>query len=77
MLLFFSSYLSCDQDDCPAAFKSGLAGRVCDESCSDGDPYGTNGCGAADGAFGDYCRYCYYDRDKALENHDVDDPAIM
>eukprot|EP00904_Undaria_pinnatifida_P010718 jgi/Undpi1/6777/HiC_scaffold_21.g09255.m2 len=67
----------CDEDECPITYSNGLTGRVCDESCADGDPYGTNGCSAVDGKYGDYCRTCYFDRDRAVSRDDPDDRAIM
>ena len=75
--IVFFSFCSCDEDDCPTTYSNGLTGRVCDESCADGDPYGTNGCSAVDGKYGDYCRTCYFDRDRAISRDDPDDRAIM
>ena len=68
---------SCDEDDCPHTNSDGRRGRVCDDSCADGVPYGTFGCGARDGAHGNYCRVCYFDQDLALANDSADERAIM
>ena len=68
---------SCDEDDCPHTNSNGIRGRVCDYSCADGVPYGTFGCGARDGAYGDYCRVCYFDQDTAIANDSADERAIM
>lgn len=62
---------------CEYTCKDGTRGRVCDSSCATGDPYGTNGCGAKQGRYGEYCRVCYYDLDKALKQDDPDNRAIM
>ena len=72
-----SSAEFCDEEGCPRINNDGLRGRVCDPSCADGDPYGTNGCGARQGRFGNWCRVCYVDRDRALANDDPVDRAIM
>ncbi|WP_411024183.1 hypothetical protein, partial [Salmonella sp. s58408] len=39
----------CVEDECPQADANGITGRVCDDSCADGVPYGTLGCEANDG----------------------------
>lgn len=68
---------SCDEEGCPYTSKDGTRGRVCDETCKDGDPYGTLGCRAKKGKYGNYCRACYNDRDKAIENDTADNRAMM
>ena len=68
---------SCDEVDCPHTNSNGFRGRVCDPSCADGIPYGTNGCNARDGRHGPNCRVCYNDEARALANDDLDDRAIM
>ena len=67
----------CDEEDCPHTNSNGFRGRVCDPSCVDGIPFGTNGCGAREGRHGDLCRVCYIDVDRALANDDPVDRAIM
>ena len=73
----FLALNSCDEDGCPHTNSDGRRGRVCDDSCADGVPYGTFGCGARDGAHGNYCRVCYFDQDLALANDSADERAIM
>ena len=67
---------TCD-DDCLRTNNNGFRGRVCDPTCADGDPFGTNGCGARQGRFGELCRVCYNDVDRALANDEPDNRAIM
>ena len=52
-------------------------GRVCDESCETGDPYGTRGCGAREGRYGENCRVCYYDLSLAVRKDQPDNHVIM
>ena len=73
----FIALNSCDEVDCPHTNSNGFRGRVCDPSCADGVPFGTNGCGAREGRHGDLCRVCYNDVDRALANDDPVDRAIM
>ena len=68
---------SCDDDDCPAVDADGITGRVCDDSCEDGVPYGTLGCEANDGDFGNFCRVCYFDDAAAIAVDSADERAIM
>ena len=68
---------SCDEDECPHTNSNGIRGRVCDDSCADGIPYGTLGCAARDGSHGNYCRVCYFDQDAAIAADSADERAIM
>ena len=67
---------SCDEE-CPYTNSNGFRGRVCDPSCADGVPFGTNGCGAREGRHGDLCRACYIDVQRAQNNDGPDNRAIM
>lgn len=62
---------------CEYVSGSGDRGRKCDDSCEDGEPYGTNGCGAKNERFGPCCRVCYYSVEKAINNDSTDNRAIM
>lgn len=64
-------------DGCEFTSHYGSTGRACDDTCGDGDPYGTLGCGAADGAYGSLCRFCYNDVELALGADSHDDRALM
>lgn len=64
-------------DDCEYTTKDGTKGRYCDDTCEDGNPYGTNGCNAEGGKHGPYCRTCYYSLEKALKLDMHDNRAIM
>ena len=68
---------SCDEEECPYTNSIGFRGRVCDPSCADGIPFGTNGCGTRDGRHGPNCRLCYNDDARARSNDDPNDRAIM
>ena len=50
---------------------------MCDPTCATGIPFGTNGCGTREGRFGDNCRICYIDVERALANDEPDNRAIM
>lgn len=63
-------------DACPYIGTDGT-GRICDETCTNGHPCGTLGCGADDGHYGPNCRVCYTDVDKALEADAPGDRAIL
>ena len=68
---------TCDEEECPHMNSNGFRGRVCDPSCADGVPFGTNGCGAREGRHGENCRVCYFDMDRAISNDAAGDRAIM
>lgn len=68
---------TCDVDECPRINSNGLRGRICDATCADGIPNGTNGCNAREGRFGSLCRVCFVDMERALENDSPGDRAIM
>lgn len=63
-------------DSCPYLGEDGT-GRICDETCEDGNPYGTLGCDVDNGKYGPNCRECYIDVDEALEADSPGDRAIM
>lgn len=65
------------EEGCDFTSADGTTGRVCDETCEDGNPYGTHGCEAAQGAYGAYCRFCYNDVETALGADSPHDRAIM
>ena len=67
----------CDEMECPYTNSVGFRGRVCDPSCADGVPFGTNGCGTREGRFGGNCRLCFNDEDRARSNDDPASRAIM
>ena len=73
----FGALSSCDEEKCPRTYSNGLRGRICDPTCKDGNPYGTKGCGAKGGQFGDLCRVCHIDENKALKNDGRVHRAIM
>lgn len=50
---------------------------MCDPSCKTGDPYGTKGCGAREGRYGEDCRVCYNDVARAIKNDGDVERAIM
>lgn len=52
-------------------------GHMCDDTCEDGYPYGSMGCGADDGAHGAHCRACYTDAEDAMKADTHDHRAIM
>ena len=62
---------------CTYTDNDGTVGRECDLSCESGEPYGTLGCGAKQGRFGDNCRVCYNDMTKAHLQDTPEDRAIM
>ena len=66
----------CDEGCARTSF-NGKKGRVCDESCDGGDPYGRLGCGAKDNKFGLYCRACFNDMELAMRADTPEDRAIM
>lgn len=51
-------------------------GRICDESCEEGYPYGDR-CNTSEGMYGPHCRLCYYGAEEALVNDSHSDRAIM
>ncbi|CAM9350086.1 unnamed protein product [Scytosiphon promiscuus] len=64
-------------DSCQYTSKDGTRGRVCDNTCEDGVPYGSLGCGAKSGIFGPHCRACYNDVAKATARDSPDNRAII
>ncbi|CAM9900657.1 unnamed protein product, partial [Ectocarpus fasciculatus] len=62
---------------CAYTSKDGTRGRVCDPNCSSPNVYGTKGCAAKGGIYGDDCRVCYNDVDRALKQDSPDNRAIM
>ncbi|CAM9900724.1 unnamed protein product [Ectocarpus fasciculatus] len=71
-----SSYAGCSSR-CAYTSKDGTRGRVCDPNCSSPNVYGTKGCAAKGGIYGDDCRVCYNDVDRALKQDSPDNRAIM
>lgn len=66
------------RDDCETT-NDGVStkGRVCDALCHDGNPYGMWGCNASGGDYGAFCRTCFYDVEKALDEDTNDERTIM
>lgn len=64
-------------DGCERITSDGKRGRVCDDTCEKGDPYGTLGCNAKEGKYGRYCRTCYVDLELARRSDNMDNRAIM
>eukprot|EP00903_Cladosiphon_okamuranus_P009984 g9470.t1 len=67
----------CDMEGCPYVSADEEVGRVCDDSCESGEPYGTFGCGSKNGQFGPHCRFCFYDVERALKRDTPENRAIM
>ena len=64
-------------DGCDHTSSDGTRGRACDASCQTGVPFGTFGCSARDEKYGGDCRVCYNDIDKAINQMDKGNTAVM
>ncbi|CAM9319802.1 unnamed protein product [Ectocarpus sp. 12 AP-2014] len=62
---------------CEYTSSDGTRGRVCDANCSTPDVYGTRGCNAKQGSYGEECRACFNDVDKARKQDTPENRAIM
>ncbi|CAM9403327.1 unnamed protein product [Ectocarpus fasciculatus] len=62
---------------CEYTSRDGTRGRICDANCSTPDVYGTRGCNAKQGTYGEECRACFNDVDKARKQDTPENRAIM
>ncbi|CBJ28689.1 hypothetical protein Esi_0117_0079 [Ectocarpus siliculosus] len=62
---------------CEYTSRDGTRGRVCDANCSTPDVYGTRGCNAKQGTYGEECRACFNDVDKARKQDTPENRSIM
>ncbi|CAM9552037.1 unnamed protein product [Ectocarpus sp. 4 AP-2014] len=62
---------------CEYTSRDGTKGRVCDANCSTPDVHGTRGCNAKQGIYGEECRACFNDIDKARKQDTPENRSIM